>query len=165
MATPRARTVLRNGAGRHVNVQVAVVQRRRIYSQGVRLGLHPSDGRLGALLHHIAELSREDEFATASHAARLDKENVTSPPESRRGRWRRPGCLVRRATSLSKRAAPKMRATSFAPMETFCAAPDAMVTAALRRTAPILPLQAPHARLAGIVDDETTQGLFGDLDP
>jgi len=56
-----------------------------------------------------------------------------------------------------------MRATSSTPIETLCAPPEAMVTAALRSKRTNLPLEAPHPRFRGIVDDDTAQSLFGEF--
>ena len=65
-----ARPILRNGAGRHVDVDVALLERRRLDPQPRRLRLDQTERGLRALLHHVTELPGQDELAAAGNPRR-----------------------------------------------------------------------------------------------
>ncbi len=73
----RRGTVLGDGAGRDVDVHVAV---EHLFLDVQPRGMRARVGPRGTcrLLHHIAQLAGQDEFALAAHGRRLDKHDVAT---------------------------------------------------------------------------------------
>src|SRR3546814_17000109 len=61
-----------------MDVDVALLEERRVDAEGCRAGLHDGEGRLHALAHDVAELAREDQLAAARCARRLDEQDVAA---------------------------------------------------------------------------------------
>ena len=83
---------------------------------------------------------------------RLDSTNRMSPPAGvQASPVATPGTLVRSATSLSKRGAPRMRARSSAPIATLRGLPRGDGHRGVAQHRADLALEAPHAGLARVV--------------
>jgi len=68
-------------------VQVDALEERLLDAQLPRVRAHPAEGRLGALLHHVAQLAGEGEALLAEHLRGLDVEHLAAggrPREARR---------------------------------------------------------------------------------
>ena len=59
-------------------MHVGRVERCRLGPEAGRARLHQREGRLGAFLHHVAELAGEDQLAAARHTRGLDEEDVAA---------------------------------------------------------------------------------------
>src|SRR5258706_1287635 len=73
-----AGSILRRGAGGHMDVDVAFFKYRRVDSELSGAALRQGQRRLRAFTHHIAELTGEDQCAFSGNPGRLDKENVAA---------------------------------------------------------------------------------------
>src|SRR5262249_8281199 len=73
-----ARSVLGDGAGGDMDVDVAPGENLVVNAERPRARLDEAQRRLGAFLHHLAELAGEDEPAGSGRARRLDEENVAA---------------------------------------------------------------------------------------
>ncbi len=71
-------TFLRDRARRYVNVDLVVLE--LFFRDTQRIGVHPGIRQTGpgALLHHVAELTREDETITTGHHAAFDDHYVAA---------------------------------------------------------------------------------------
>ena len=74
----RARAVLGDGAGRHVHMDVRLLERGRVDAERRRARLDQAERGLRAFLHDVAELTGEDQLAAARHARRLDEQDVAA---------------------------------------------------------------------------------------
>ena len=73
------RTVLRDRAGRHVHVQIVVVEEVGRDAELGAVRADVADRRARRLLHHVAELAGEDDVAAAARQqARLDEQHVAA---------------------------------------------------------------------------------------
>jgi DNA mismatch repair protein MutS2 len=98
----RARAVLRHRAGGDVDVEVALVEEVLRDAPAVGVGAHVAERGLGALLHDVAELTRERELAACRH--RVASTNRISPPTGVHARpVATPGSSVRSMTSRRER--------------------------------------------------------------
>ena len=75
---PRRRPVLGDGTGRHVDVQVAVVEKILLDAQGLGVGADEAQRRGGRLLHHVPQLAGEGQILVALHGGGLDKEQAAA---------------------------------------------------------------------------------------
>ena len=55
-----------------------LLERGGLDEELVRVGLGIGPGRTGRFLHHVSELSRQDQLALARHRRRLDEHDVAS---------------------------------------------------------------------------------------
>ena len=98
--------------------------------------LDQAQRRLGAFLHHLAQLAGQDQPAGARDARRLDEQDVAA--DRRPGQaGRDAGHAVRIATSFSKRGCAEDRRQLAGPICDLAALPSATRTAACRSTRPI----------------------------
>lgn len=75
----RRRAVLGRGALRHVDMDVPLVEEAVVNAQGVDMGLDVLQGDDGALLHHVAKIARERQFAGLALGERgLDEEDLAA---------------------------------------------------------------------------------------
>ncbi len=74
----RRRTVLRNRAGRHVQVDLRVLVERRVDAVARRVRAEPRQRDARRLLHHVAELAGQRQLAGAGHARRFDEQHVAA---------------------------------------------------------------------------------------
>ena len=75
---PGRGAVLRDRAGRDVDVDVARLEQLRVDAEPDRAALDQRQRRLRALAHHLAELAGQDEAALAGNAGRLDEQDVAA---------------------------------------------------------------------------------------
>ncbi len=75
--------VLADGAGRHVDVQVALGEEVVLQPQDRRVGAGEGQRGLGRLLHHLTQVPGQDQLALALHPRGLDEED--RPAERRPG--------------------------------------------------------------------------------
>ena len=90
IATPGARAVLRRRARGDMHVDVRFLEHFRRDAEALRARLDERQRGLRAFLHHVAQLSGQDELAVARHARRFDEQDVAADRASTRGRSRRP---------------------------------------------------------------------------
>ena len=74
----RARAFLGLGPGRDVDVDVHSLQPRGVDAVAVRVGLEEAQGRLGRLLHDLAQLPCQPQVALAGHLGRLDEDDLAA---------------------------------------------------------------------------------------
>ena len=121
-------------------------------------GVRPDEreGRLGALPHHVAQHPGQDQpLVAARHAASPRRTARRRPTGSRRGRSpRRAGRSARRPrrrTGAARGRSTTLSARQRAPAR---CAPSAISRATFRQSGGDLPVQVPHARLAGVPADD-----------
>src|SRR5579884_2858904 len=74
----RRGAVLRDRPARHVDVEVVPVEHLGRDPERVRPGAHVGEGGAGGLLHHFAQVPREDQTPPSPHEGRLDEEHLPS---------------------------------------------------------------------------------------
>src|SRR3569832_432265 len=67
-----------NGAGRHVDVDVALLEQLEREAELIGAALDEAQGRLRRFLHHVAQLSREYQIAAPRHARGLDEQDIAA---------------------------------------------------------------------------------------
>ena len=133
----RARAVLRRRARGHVDVDVRLLEHVRRDAELLRARLDERQRGLRAFLHHVAQLSGQDELAVARHARRFDEQDVAA---DRRPRETGRDARTRR---LASRLRPRTCADRGWPRDhrdrssRAAYLPSAMRTATLRNTLPI----------------------------
>src|SRR3569833_2107093 len=73
-----AGAVVGNGAGRHVDVDVALLEQLEREAELIGAALDEAQGRLRRFLHHVAQLSREYQIAAPRHARGLDEQDIAA---------------------------------------------------------------------------------------
>ena len=145
-----------------MDVDVALLEQRRIDAERHRAILDDAQRGLRALFHDVAELAGEDQLAVAGQARRLDEEDIAAdrrPCEP--GRDTRHAHPHRHLVLELRRAEDGGEITGSDPDRPALAFGDAH-----RRMAQHLAdlaLQIPHARLAGVLGDDGAQSRIGDL--
>ena len=128
-----------------------------------RVGAHPAEGRLGALLHHVAELAGEREALLAEHLRGLDVEHLAAggrPGQARRDA-RDLRALVRLLLAHEVGRAEEL-------LDLLRRQRDGLVQALglpardLADDARDLALQVAQARLAGVLADQLHQRLVAE---
>src|SRR5690606_27674305 len=119
-----ARAILWDRARGHVKMDIASLERFCLDPQPRRVRLDQTDRRLRALLHHVAELAREDEMPLSWHARRLDEEDVAAERRPRHPRRHAREARPQRGLVLELRRAEDPPELVLAdPLRTFDLAP------------------------------------------
>ena len=74
----RRRPVLRDGAGRHVQVDLGVLVERRIDAVVLRVRAEPRQRGARRFLHHVAEVAGQRQRAAALHPRRFDEQHLAA---------------------------------------------------------------------------------------
>src|SRR5262249_23142571 len=74
----RRRSILRRRAFRHVHVDVALVEPRRLDAEGDRARAHVRRRRRDRLLHYVTQIARDGHLALAGHHGGFDGEQLAT---------------------------------------------------------------------------------------
>ena len=159
---PRTRAILGNGACRHVDVHIRLLEYERIDAQIFRLPLDQCHGCLRTLLHDLAELAGQYELARAGDTATLDEQDVAADrsPGQARGHARHAG-THRNLVFVARRAQDGRQVGGTDGDRTGLAGSDGHRVVAQHRAD--LALEPAHAGLARVVADEATHRIVGEL--
>src|SRR4029453_1705122 len=161
---PRTRAVLRDRPGRHVHVEGLAVEVDVPDVELIAVGSDPGECDLGRLLHHVAELPRENELAVAVHPGGLNEEHVAA-----RTRHGEPGRDAGNGGSLGRLLPEALSAEPVAggleldrPRSLAVAGGDP--GRGLPQQLAELPLELPDPRLARVLAHDRLDQLVRDLD-
>src|SRR5215211_2677498 len=157
-----ARPVLRDRAGRHV--QVDVVGLEEVLRQAVRVRAHVGERGLRGLLHHVAELAGDRQPPGAGHRAGLDEEHVAADRRPRQPR--RHAGLLRAPLDVGREARAAEQLAHLRRGRGDLALERALGDTAgdLAAHGADLALEPAHARLARVLLDDHLQPGVGERD-
>ena len=149
----RGRTVLRRRALRNVQVQILVLIEVFINAELLRNGPDIADARLGGFLHHVTQLSGQDDLACAGNGCRFDEQRYAADDGPGQSRAYADFLLVSDDIEMIFLLAEQFLHLRGGQADLLCVSGHVLAGNSSAKRSDF-PLQITYARLSGVVIDD-----------